>query len=383
MLPKAARTRNGQAVALRWAFVGFVVPCMTALTFIAVSWLGTGAGQLGRLLHKHQQGTGSWELSRLGQWGDTWLSQFGYLAGPIAAAGMLVSLMWLSRGERKGLLGLWAWAAALPLLLATDPACIGHPGAYLIEAVYAGGLLSVLLVWEAHRRLGRRRWMRGLVAAVGALSLAHMLVGSADDCLAGGGLRRWTGVHTGWGNVQPDTGIKAAGWYVRTHVPLDATVLCLHTNSGMEAPVAEYYTGRRVLAGYDHRADMVESLLETIQPVADVIVTPEQFRPQVSSLPVFARVCELTRAGRPVRSIYARIELALPCIKGDVEAFNARYDRKHAARHIPLPLLAGSDMDGKLYLYQEAVRRIKHPPNQKTEEEKKVCRTPPDSAPSG
>ena len=59
MLPKAARTRNGQAVALRWAFVGFVVPCMTALTFIAVSWLGTGAGQLGRLLHKHQQGTGN------------------------------------------------------------------------------------------------------------------------------------------------------------------------------------------------------------------------------------------------------------------------------------------------------------------------------------
>jgi len=351
--------RSVISVPFRSAVVGFVMPCLLALAVIGLSWHWTGQGQLGRLLVKYHVNCVGAGAFFVGSWLRIWLAQFGYLAGLIAAAGMLFGVAFLVRRQRSGLVALWAWAACLPLVLAVNPARIGYPGAYLIDGVYGGGLLAVLMMCAAWRKLRPHRRLRFMLPFVGALVFIHMTVGAADECLAGGRYSQWTGVRTGWGNLRPDTGIKAAGWYVRAHVPLHAVVMCLHTRWGMESPVAEYYTGRRVLAGYDHPSEILPALLKAVYPLADVVVVPAGYRRLVEPLADLECVCELTRSGRPVRFVYARKDLHLPHVTAEVTTLNARYDRDYQSRHIPMPLPAPPGMTMKLGRYQAAVRRLK------------------------
>ncbi|MDM8008554.1 MAG: hypothetical protein QUV05_20645 [Phycisphaerae bacterium] len=341
------------------ASFGFVLPCLAALAVTAMSWLGTGGGQIGRLLMKQQSGATGSSLSGMLEWLIVWSAQYGYLFVVPATAGLLYGVVLARRGDRRGLLAVWAFAAFLPLLLLSNPSRIGYPGAYLMEPVFAGGMLAVVLIAQLWNALPPQRLvLKAALAGVCVLGLVHLGLGSVDSCLAGNRLQRWTGVTTGWGTVTPDTGIKAAGWYVRQFVPPDAIVIPLHTNRGMEAPVAEYYLGRRVLATMDVKAEHLEPLLATMADHVDVVIVEPVEQRMVDRLSGFTRVCTFTRDGQPVRMIYARPAMQLPEMSQDVAAVNSEYDRFFSPTSVPMPLPAAPEYAAKMALYRETLRHL-------------------------
>jgi hypothetical protein len=104
---------------------------------------------------------------------------------------------------------------------------------------------------------------------------------------------------------------------------------------------------------------MWPGLLKAAGPIVDVVILPAKGRVPIESLACFARVCTLTKAGRPVRVIYARSGLGLARMSLDVTSLNARYNRAYQPRSVPLPLEAGDDLVVKLGRYQTIVRGMK------------------------
>ncbi|NLX14770.1 MAG: hypothetical protein GXY44_14125 [Phycisphaerales bacterium] len=337
--------------------MGFVFPCLFALVVIAVSWYQTGGGQVGRLLGKTEMGTLGWHPEQILQLPELWVSQLGYIYGLVAAAGLLHGAILLCRRRREGLLAFWAFVGLLPLLLLARWDRIGYPAHYFYEVIYPSTLLGVVLL-AAMWRAANRTW-RGVAIVAAGLSLGQLALGSAGVCLPGTPFRTWTGIATGWGNVRPDSGAKAAGFYVREHVPEETIILALHTNDGMELPVAEYYLGRKVLADYVLPPAAASRLVNQFHPTVDVFIVEAEQAGLVETLPEFRRVATFDRDGEMVRLIYARRSLALPEVRDEITRCNALYDERYRPRRVPLPLPAPDHFLTVLERYQEAVRNCK------------------------
>ncbi len=336
---------------------GFLLPCLAAIGVIVMSW-SAGGGPIARLLTKQNAGATGLSLPGVIEWAGVWFTQFGYVFVLPATAGLIYGIVLARKRDRRGLLAVWAIAALLPLALFSKPSRIGYPGAYLMEAVFTGGLLAVLLLGRLYQALSSGKTiLRAAVECVCLLGLIHLGVGSIDSCLNGCRLHRWTGVTTGWGSVPPDTGMKATGWYVRQFVPPDATVMTLHTNRGMEAPVAEYYFGRRVLAGMDHQAGQIEPLLASLIDRAHVIVVEPQQQPLMADHSDFVAVFTATSKSQPVRMIYARSDMHLPRMTEETSMVNPQYDEFFTPRRIPQPLPAPADYQATIAFYQEALQK--------------------------
>lgn len=247
----------------------------------------------------------------------------------------------------------------MPFVLAIDPGLVGHPGSYLIDAVFCGGLLAVLLVTRLLQSLKFWRRLRIGLAAVAVAALGHMAVGGVDDCLAGGHLRGFTGVDTGWGNVRADSGIKAAGFYVREHVPTDAVIMSVHTNTGMEVTIAEYYTGRYVVAGYDLPADILPPLTQAMHEKVDVWIMAAEHRHLIAPLEDFGCVATLRHGPEPVRFVYARPGLGLAREELDVAVANEQYDRKYGVHRIPLALSSSPQVTAARARFTSVLRTLK------------------------
>ena len=334
---------------------GFIIPCVLALAVIYMSWRWTGGGQLGRLLHKHDAGSTGWRFTQFLDLPSMWVSHFGYLFALSAAAG----LIWATLTPRYRVLAVWSWAAVLPLTLLVDWTRVGYPGAYMIEAAYAAGVLAAIWICAMLQRLSPRPVARLAFACAAALALCHMGVGSADACLNEAQFVRWTGLKTFWGSVRPETGIKAAGYYVRAHVPPEAVVMTIHTNTGMEVSVAEYYCGRAVLADYDLRPEMLAPLVREMHAEVDVLIADAAYRDRIDTLPDFELAATIRHDDEPVRYIYARPGLNLPHVDEQAATFNALYDRHCRNTRVPTPLPAPPQFDERLARYQGFLKSLR------------------------
>ncbi|HPD30179.1 MAG TPA: hypothetical protein PLL20_09305 [Phycisphaerae bacterium] len=354
------RAKQARRRVINDALFGFALPCLAAFAVAVMCRLGTGGGQIGRLLAKQHAGVMGWSPTGMLKWLAIWSSQYGYLFVVPATAGLFHGVVLAKRGDRRGLLAIWAYTAFLPLLLLSNPSRIGYPGAYLMEPVFAGGMLAVVLFDHLWNTLSRRTLiLKTAFVAACLLSIAHLGFGSIDSCLAGSRFRHWTGVTTGWGSLTPDSGIKAAGWYVRQYVPPDAVIMPLHTNRGMEAPVAEYYLGRRVLAAMDVNADHLKPLLAAVVDHVDLVIAEPEYREMIEKSGDFVAVCTFTRNGQAVRMIYARPAMQLPEMVQDVAVVNPQYDRLFAPSRVPLPLPAAPAYKAKMDIYLRALRHLK------------------------
>ncbi len=344
-------------ISLAAALVGFVLPCVVALAIIIGAWWLTGHGQIGHLIEKHQHGTAGFHWDQIARMPVMWSKHYGYLSGIVAAAGLIAYTF--ARHDRRRLMGLWAWLGLLPVWLLSDWERIGYASAYFIETSYAAGLLGVCLVFDLCRRLADRRLLRGCVAAAGVLAITHTAAGTIDDCVGLGRLRPWTGITNCPMTFRQDIGCKGAGGYVREFVPIDAAVLSLHGNRGCEAPVTEYYLGRRALAGHDQNPRILPDLLAALRAETDAILTPADHADLLKEMPEFERVCTIRVSGEPVLFVYARSALDLPVIDEEASELNRRYDERFMPRHIPMALPAPAGYGAKLLLYQQTVRQLK------------------------
>lgn len=333
----------------------YVVPSVLALAVIVGCWVWTGGGQLGHLVTKGDNQTLGWHWGQIVKLPGLWVRQLGLLYGLMCGGALLVGWRWLLRRERAGWLVFWAWTALVPFVLVARWDAIGYANHYMFEILYAAMLVGTIGLCRLGQAFGRMQRQGMAVVMVALLQLT----GASIDVAIPADLQKWTGIHTGWGNVKPDTGIKAAACYVRDHVPLEAAVLTLHDNRDMEVPVAEYYLGRKVLADYDLREPQIGPLLDRVSHLAEVIVTPVRLRGKVASRPGFVLVATILEGTTPVREVYARPALGLPDAAVQVAEANRRYDRTYLPAHVPIPLPAAPGFEAKLGEYQSSLRAIR------------------------
>lgn len=363
---KASMTNWKPALrSLRAPALAFILPCFGALTVMFLSWRWTGAGQLGRLLQKRSGGAMFCDLQQFALAPQLWCEQFGYVFGLVAAAGLAWGCLRLVRApsRRLGLPALWALAAGFPLTVLTNWSALGYPGSYLgayfIEIVYGAGILGGVLTWRLIERQTARPLPRVAAITTAVLIIAILGLGTADQCLFGARWTHLTGVETAWGMVRPDTGIKAAGCYIREHVPADCVILSLHNNKGMELPLAEYYTGRHVLADYDLKPGMHPALLARLSDFVDVVVLDVAGQSLMDAASDFEPVCTIRRGSTPVRYLYARRTRGLKRADDETVAFNQRYESQFLPTRVPVPLLSPPDFEQRLDLYQRTVKELK------------------------
>lgn len=313
--------------------LGYVLPCVAALGVIVAVYLFTDGGQIRHLLMKRNMGTFRLRFEQLAVLPRMWVGQFGHVAAVIAAGGLGYGAWLAVRRECSGLLGVWAWAGLLPIVLVTDWRTTGYPDYLFFETTFATALLAMLMVarvWAAVGRLSRVALLAVALAVAGQWMAANI-----DALVPGTGLQRYSGITPCWGRIHEDTGLKAAGCYVRDLVPADALIMATHDNMGFEVLVAEYYCGRAVLAGYDHSPALTAQLLGTLGPQCDVIIVPPEHAALVPADSGHVLIATLRHDQRPVRLIYARPQLGLITLDADVAPLNARFEGLYRTRRIP------------------------------------------------
>ncbi len=331
--------------------IGCVLPVLAAVAVIVGSWLWTGRGQLGRLLLKSENGAAGLHVEQILQLPWIWCSQLGPVFGAVCAWAVLTRLRKLRTRDHRSLLALWAVVSIVPYCLLADWSRIGHAPHYTFEAIFAAALLGA--AWLAEAMTAGMHWRAVAVPMAIAcgmqLAVAGLDLGRPDI-----DLRAWTGIRAAWGEVRPDTGVKAAGYYIRRFVPRDATILSLHAQSGMELPVAEYYCGRKVLAHYDLPDQVLPEVWKTMEPRVDVVLV-EVAQARLLAGSHLRCVCSLRRDGRIVRMVFARPELRLPARDSEIGVLNAAYDRECVPHRVPVALWAPPGFLGHLQAYQTAI----------------------------
>lgn len=346
-----------------WEWLGgFLLPCAGAITIILGSWLWTGGGQLGHMIAKFKLSGEGLRWHQFGYLPGVWVLLFGYFFGIVAAVGLIRATLRIRRfsmPDRRWLLALWTWCSLIPFVLIANWDRIGSPESYVIETVFCAGLLGMLLLCEGYRRLAGRPRLRAGMAALSALATGHLAFASVDSCLAGERWSRLTGVSVTWGRIWPDTGIKAAAQYIRQHVPEDAVLLSLHTTMGMEVPVAEFYTGRQMLACEDFPAGRLEELTTAMRGAVDAFIVPAENRGLMERFPEYERVCTIRRASQPLRLIYARAGSGWTHVDEDIQVLNRQYDDARAPVRPTLIRQSSASYQAAKARYKAAVARLK------------------------
>ena len=131
------------------------------------------------------------------------------------------------------------------------------------------------------------------------------------------------------------TGYKAAGWYIRTQVPPEATILATHGAAGMEYPCATYYTGRHVAAAEDTTYEQECGIIEAIRKDIDVAIVEPRYLPLFVDRPDFTVPVRILRDAKPILYVAARRGFQIPRMDVDVVHANRLYDRQCRLRRAP------------------------------------------------
>lgn len=334
----AVLMRLGPRQGLRRLLHPAAVLPVAAAAFTLYAYLAVGGGILGRMLHHTALGT-----LHPGAYGVTDLWRLArQLVGPVwvvfCAVAVAVGLGLVARRDRRGLPALWVVVYLAPLVLLLDVNNIGRPAVYQVQWIFAASLAAGTLLQVLVER--SRRWTRPpraviavCVPAFAVLIFAAHLLGSASNLFTP---HRWpmlTGT-VDYGRMAPDPGYKAAGWYVREHVPADAVILATHDTTGLEYPTATYYTGRHVAAAEDTTYEQECRLVDAVAGDIDAAIVEPKFLARFTEHGFDVPV-RILRDGEPILYVAARPGFDIPPMEVDAAEANARFDREFALRRVP------------------------------------------------
>lgn len=319
-----------------------LAPVAGAVACTAYAWFALDGGILGRMARHVGHGTldpaGSTPLDLA----FLWVNHLGPIWATFCGLGVLVGLAMILRGDRRGLPGLWAVVYVLPLMLLLDLDKIGRTTVYQVQGTYAGMLAGCMLLQFTVERV--RVWdpsprpaAGAIIAMLGLAFFGCQLLGSVCNLFLEA---RWP-VLAGtvdYGRVVPDPGHKAAGWYIREHVPADAVILATHGTIGMEYPVAVYYTGRHIAAAEDTTEEQECRIIDTIGPEVDVAIVEPRFARKFEEELGFTTPVRVYRDGELVLLIAARDSKLIPRMDVNLTEANRAFDRDYAPRRVPQPI---------------------------------------------
>jgi len=168
--------------------------------------------------------------------------------------------------------------------------------------------------------------LRGGLIAFGIVIVAMHLTGSTSNLFLTYRWPVWTGT-VDYGRAVADPGFKAAGWYVREHVPPDALILATHGVTGMEYPCATYYTGRHVAASEDTTYDQECRIIEAVRGDIDVAIVEPRYLSLFTRQTGFTVPVRIRRGYVSVLYIVASHAFDIPEMDVAIECANADYDR--------------------------------------------------------
>lgn len=198
------------------------------------------------------------------------------------------------------------------------------PGITLIRGYMLAGssflLMAGLLALDSW--LGRRR---NLFSTVLVLVVASTAWGTYESIFLRDSGFDPAFVKIERGNIPPDPGTKAMGYYVRKFVPSKARILALHR--AVEPPNLRYYLARESLGFYDLPFKQTLQKLRHYVKEADVIIAEPGHRPYLASYPAFELRAVVKSEGKERMLLYARSTLDLPREVLNTSEANRQFDK--------------------------------------------------------
>jgi len=217
-----------------------------------------------------------------------------------------------------------------PLVFGTPPG-ITLAGSYLLMGTYLWILCAAVVL---DRLAARFRFpvmcavvLCTVVTAWGAKDAAIF----PEQNMVGTLLR----VRSAPGATPRDCGAKAAGYYVRKHVPTTSRVLALARV--LEPPNLFYYFGRNKFAFYDLTTEASIRKFEEMGNSVDVVICREAQRLAVEADGQFILRATVSNQRRPCMWIYSRENTPLPEKNLRTEKINRLFDLEFAPRVSILP----------------------------------------------
>lgn len=317
-----------------------LIPVGAAAAMTCTAYLKYDGGIIGRMVR--HAGTGTVNIGSSSWWdvGLIWCEHLGPPWMTLCTVGVLVGLVLMVRGDRRGLPALWTVVYIAPPLLLLNVLHMGRPDTYQIQASYAASLAGCLfLQWLADRTADwiptLRAIARGGLATTGLATVALLLLGSVSNLFTSHRFPALTG-SAEYGRARSDPGYKAAGWYVRTHVPVGAVIYAAHGTMGLEYPCATYYTGRHVAAAEDTSLGEQYRIIAAIHESIDVAIIEPAFVSLFRDVYGFEMPVRIGGPGRSALFIAARRGVVIPEMQVDVAEANEAYDRLYALRRVPV-----------------------------------------------
>lgn len=247
----------------------------------------------------------------------------------------------LSQGEREGILFCYAGIYLAPYVFVISEEVTGTRE-YLIQGtiplvMLGANALEGLFVWARARtaRRGRGAVVVAAASVVGLLVLPTMFWTfrlvfhlQPDGRFQ---LQRYTSEYVNekhhiFGSIRQDNGIKAAGYFVREHVPPSKLVF-----TDMTPLHGAYYLGRAVFAIYDAKLPQIlDYLREVLSEVDYAIINAANAAAFEAVLPPgspLRRVIDITTLGEVVMIVYAVDPVPARVLR--TEELNPLFDRKY------------------------------------------------------
>ncbi len=351
-----------------------LVPVILAASCILFAFFGLGGGILGRMARHVGHGTLNVGASTPIDLLALWHGHMGPIWSAFCIVAVLVGLVLLVRRDRRGLPAWWVVVYVTPMVILLDFGNIGRPTSYQIQGTFAASLAGCLLLQvlaESAVSLSRRTRaaVRVTLAGFGAAVVALLLLGSVSSLFTPDRWPALTGT-VDYGRVVPDPGFKAAGWYVREHVPDDALILATHGIMGLEYPCVFYYLGRHVAAAEDTSFETECRIIEAVRADIDIALVEPRYLTRFAPRFGFTLPVRFMRDGRPVLYVAARSGYEIPTMDVDIPQANRLYDRDYRLKEVPelvteLPRTAAVNHE-ILVLLAEADERLENEKGQAT-----------------
>lgn len=132
------------------------------------------------------------------------------------------------------------------------------------------------------------------------------------------------------GVYKPDSGAKAAGYWIRTYTPSESMVFSDATGGGgIEPPIGEYYFNRKIIGKNDAKLnDSLKIFEENEEKIGILVVRPENEVLFLNHTKFkFYKVLELLDENKPVLFIYSKNKSELE-VK-NIKEYNSLFDKKY------------------------------------------------------
>lgn len=134
-----------------------------------------------------------------------------------------------------------------------------------------------------------------------------------------------------YGIATPDTGAKAAGWWVRQHTPTDAVIFSDAINAqAIELPIGQYYFGRKMIASVNANPEEITQLLRSRNSSYSFVVTnPENEMGTVSQIDSAFQKAAIITDKENVRVIIYELNRTTEPDYVDIIMANNEFDEKY------------------------------------------------------